>query len=270
MMGKGMQFGRVLMACMVGLSCLSSNVWAGTLPTISIIIDDLGYRLEEGRQVIQLPGPLAYAVIPHTPFGRHLAEEVHAAGKEVMVHVPMQSMEDSPSSSGELMLDMTEAEFSSTLQAAFDAVPHAIGINNHQGSLLTRHPGHMAWLMQALEQRGGLFFVDSRTSRQSVAEQLAHEYQIPALRRDVFLDHQATDAFIRGQFDRLVDMAKRRGYAVAIGHPYPETIRVLKELLPQLPELGVQLIPISRQIQRHQPKPKLRLTAIKSEVSTIE
>lgn len=265
--GKGWQRSVVGLLGLLWLASASTATWSSELPTISIIIDDLGYRLDEGRQVIHLPGPLAYAVIPHTPYGRHLAEEVHAAGKEVMLHAPMQSMEDSPSSDGELLLDMDREEFVTTLMAGLDAVPHAIGINNHQGSLLTRHPGHMAWLMRAMETRGGLFFVDSRTTQQSVAEQLAHEYQIPALRRDVFLDHEANEDFIRSQFQRLIDLAKRRGYAVAIGHPYPETILVLRELLPQLPGMGVKLIPISEQIQLRQPAPKLRLTAVKPEFS---
>lgn len=247
---------------LAGCVLLPAMLFAQESPTVSIIIDDLGYRLEEGRQVIQLPGPLTYAVIPFTPHGRELAEQAHAANKEVMLHVPMQSVEIKAPSTGEMLLEMNRSELMATLYAGLDDVPHVIGINNHQGSLLTRHPGHMAWLMAAINARGGLFFVDSRTTRQTVAEQLAREYQVPVLRRDVFLDHDPDEAVIRAQFLQLVERAKRHGYAVGIGHPYPETIRMLEQLLPQLSGMGVTLVPISEQVRRHTPR-SLRLTQVR-------
>jgi len=119
----------------------------------------------------------------------------------------------------------------------------------------------MAWLMEAVRAHGGLFFIDSRTTQLSVAEQLAREYQVPVLRRDVFLDHHPNESSIRGQFEQLIERAKRQGYAVGIGHPYPETIKVLNELLPQLAARGVMMLPISQQVQRHsRVLPQLHLT----------
>ena len=252
---------RLLLPLLLVLGLSPFSVWAQSTPTISIIIDDLGYRLAEGRQVIDLPGPLAYAVIPFTPHGKVLAEAAHQAGKEVMLHLPMQSVEGEAASAGALMLDMEHQELEATLQASLDDIPHAIGLNNHQGSLLTRHPGHIAWVMAAVQARGDLFFIDSRTSRQSVAEQVAREHQEPTLRRHVFLDHLPNEAFIRSQFEKLIERAMRHGYAVGIGHPYPETIKVLSELLPQLTARGVTLLPISKQVRQHSPvQPVLRLT----------
>lgn len=260
-----LQVMRVFTRLLLGL-LISYGAWARDLPSVSIIIDDLGYRLSEGKQAIQLPGPLAYAVIPFTPHGRQLAELAHHSGKEVMLHAPMQSVEGQAPSKGELEIDMQKQELMAALHAGLDAVPHAIGVNNHQGSLLTRHPGHMAWVMTAMRGRGGLFFVDSRTTKLSVAEQVAQEYGVPVLRRDVFLDHQANEDYIRGQVDQLIRVAQYRGYAVAIGHPYPETLKVLHEVLPHLTERGVRLVPISEQIQQHGSQP-LRLTAVQAKPS---
>src|SRR5690606_32302890 len=113
------------------------------------------------------------------------------------------------------------------------SVPHARGVNNHMGSLITRHPGHMTWLMQSLA-RDGLFFVDSYTHPQSVALEMAREGGIPTARRDVFLDHVPEPEAIAFQFRRLVSRAKRNGQAIGIGHPSPETLEFLQAALPVL------------------------------------
>lgn len=225
------------------------NVGAPAQATISIIIDDIGYRLKEGEEVINLEGPLTYAVIPHTPHTHFLANLANKQGKEVMVHLPMQAEVETSEERGLLTLDMTHAEFIEAFNANIIDVPHAIGVNNHQGSLLTRHPGHMAWVMTEIKKAGGLFFVDSRTSSQSVAEKVAREYHVPVLHRDVFLDHDKNKESIRTQFKQLIRVAIQRGSAIGIGHPYPETLEVLREMLPQLRDFGVKLIPVSAQFK---------------------
>jgi len=113
------------------------------------------------------------------------------------------------------------------------------------GSLLTRHPGSMAWLMQAIGGYGGLFFVDSRTTRASVAQQLAKENGIPSMARKVFLDNTAETAAVRAQFRKLLADARREGTALGIGHPHPATLQVLAEELARLDEQGIQLLPVA-------------------------
>jgi len=120
-------------------------------------------------------------------------------------------------------------------------VPHAIGVNNHMGSLLTRYPGHMSWLMKSLKSHNK-FYVDSVTSSHSVAGHVAKGLQLPYLRRDVFLDNVQIDSDIEFQFEELIRIAKRNGLAVAIGHPYPETIAVLSKNLLLLDKYGVKLV----------------------------
>lgn len=222
-------------------------------PVIAIIIDDLGDRLPEGEQAIALPGPVACAFLPHTPYAASLARRAAEAGKEVLLHLPLQAVDHNYLlGPGALTLDESERQFRVTLRRDLASIPQVQGVNNHMGSLLTRHPGAMGWLMSELAAHGGLFFVDSYTTVQSVALQLADENNIPAARRDVFLDNDTAPEAIRFQFERLLTIARRQGHAIAIGHPHPTTLAVLAEELARLPETGVTLVPVRTLIQQRE------------------
>jgi len=221
---------------------------------IAIIIDDLGNKSSD-MQVIELPGAVACSFLPHTPHTPRLAKLAHARNKEVMLHVPMEAMRDNQKlGPGRLMLDMTESEFAKTIQDDLAAVPHVQGINNHMGSLLTRHPGHMLWLMQEINRHGDLFFVDSRTTSQSIAKMVAKENDVPSLTRDIFLDANQGEDFVEKQFNRLLKIARTHGSALAIGHPYPATMKVLKRKLQQLESEQVDLVPVSTLLKYRQGK----------------
>jgi polysaccharide deacetylase 2 family uncharacterized protein YibQ len=230
--------------CMLGLPAMAD--FPEALPRIAIIIDDLGYGLAIGERAMNLPGPVAYAVLPVTPRGRMLAEKAHANGKEVLLHLPLQSStHEQTDEPGGLLLDMTRGQFASAFSESFESVPHAVGINSHRGSLLTRHPGHMAWLMEEIRDRGSLFFVDSYTTPESIALKLAREAGVPAVRRDVFLDPDRAPGTVEREFARLKKLARQRGFAVGIGHPYPQTLTLLEDELPKLEEQGFELVSIS-------------------------
>jgi len=220
------------------------------LPAISIIIDDLGQQLIVGERAVALPGEITYAFLPFTSHATHLAELAHQQNKEVMIHMPMQAIGENNLGKGGLTLDMSQQHFMTTLKENLNAIPHISGINNHMGSLLTQYPGHMGWLMAALSERHDLFFVDSRTTEHTVAYQMASEYKIPSINRNVFLDNIRSEAAISRQFDRLIKLAKRNGTAVAIGHPYAETIAFLEKELPTLEQQGITLIKTSALIKR--------------------
>jgi len=222
------------------------------LPAISIIIDDLGEQLTTGERAVALPGDITYAFLPHTSHTRLLAELAHRHDKEIMLHMPMQAVGENELGEGGLTLDMSRQRFIEALIESINAVPHISGINNHMGSLLTQHPGHMHWLMEALQQRNDLFFVDSRTTDRTVAYQIATEYEIPRINRNIFLDNVRSELEISKQFEQLVALAKRNGTAVAIGHPYPETIAFLEKVLPTLEQRGIELIRTSNIIKRKQ------------------
>lgn len=243
-----------VIACLIQAVLLSTVVNAEgrqQWPVVSIIIDDIGYHEQIDREMVDLPGDLTFAILPGGPQAKKLATYAHLQGKEVMLHMPMQSTLGLAAEIGVLNIDMEKAGVVNALQQAFAKVPHAIGMNNHQGSLLTRHPGHMAWVMTELLSKGS-FFVDSRTSKKSVAEQVANEVGVPVIRRDVFLDHDINEASIHQQFNRLLSLAKKNGHAVAIGHPHPETLAVLRQMLPQLAAENIKVVPISSQIKAPQ------------------
>ncbi|MEM9689503.1 MAG: divergent polysaccharide deacetylase family protein [Pseudomonadota bacterium] len=233
---------------------VASPTLAETPPRIAIIIDDLGYDHELGLRAIALPAQLTVAILPHTPRARSLAEAARASGKEVIVHLPLEAMNPrGPFEPERLTLAMTEPEVDAVLQRALAAVPHAVGVNNHRGSLLTRQPLHMQWLMNRIGSTGDLFFVDSFTTHHSVAMDAAEKAGVPAVRRDVFLDHSRDPSQMRQQLERLKRRASSEGQAVAIGHPYPETMALLEEVLPELKAEGFELVPVSQLVKTGTP-----------------
>jgi len=230
------------------LAEVSPDVWR-----IAIIIDDLGYGLAAGERALNLPGPVSYAVLPATPRGRALAEIAHQRGKEVLLHLPLQSViEELADEPGLLTLDMSRSQFANAFAANLKSVPYAAGVNSHRGSLLTRHPGHMAWLMEEIQRRGDLYFVDSFTTLESVALRLAQETGVAAARRDVFLDPDHAPGTLEREFARLKKLARERGFAVGIGHPHPATLGLLERELPGLPDEGFELVGIGEYIELRQ------------------
>ncbi|MCH8536690.1 MAG: divergent polysaccharide deacetylase family protein [Alkalimonas sp.] len=227
-----------------GWLCLSASLQANQqLPKIAIIIDDIGYQRSD-LDMVALPYPLTIAVLPFTPYGQRSAQLAFSQRKDVMLHMPMQASNNKALGRGGLTQDMSRAEFLQELDAALSDIPYAIGVNNHMGSLLTELDRPMAWLMQYLKQRQ-LFFVDSLTTVQSRARYQAQRHGVTNLSRHVFLDNDVSEQALEQQFDLLLRIAKRHQQAIAIAHPYPETYAFLKQRLAELPELGVELVPVS-------------------------
>ncbi|SEP01024.1 divergent polysaccharide deacetylase family protein [Aquisalimonas asiatica] len=237
---------RRLWALVAGL-CLAApgvlSAEAASPPAVVIVIDDMGDRPLEGQRVADLPVPVVCAFLPHTPHAPRQARACHGADKDVMLHLPMEALNGGELGPGGVTLDMTPERFRDVVQDNLDAIPHAAAVNNHMGSLLTQHPGHMSWLMEVLVDAGDLLFLDSRTSPNSVGKQMAREADLPALERDVFLDHYRDRGTIDRQLQQLLRQARRDGTAVGIGHPYPETLDVLESRLEELADrYGVEIV----------------------------
>lgn len=222
---------------------------AAAAALVSIIIDDMGDSLQQGRTALDLPGAVAYAFLPESPHTVSLAERAHAARKEILVHLPLQPMEVRAHPLA-LSMQAAPAQRHDSLQQLLASVPHATGVNNHQGSRATANLAQMRWLMRELSLHPVGFFVDSRTTANSVAYAVARAYGIPATRRQVFLDHDPDAAAVEQQFSRLITLARRNGSALAIGHPHPATLSVLAQRLPQLAQQGITLIAPSELIRR--------------------
>ncbi len=228
------------------LLLLASGSVATGLPQVAIIIDDLGYRLDAGQRAIDLPGPISFAVLPGAPRTKALAQRAYEHGKEVLLHLPLQAASDDIARDPVgIVLDMSRREFGEMFALALISVPHAIGVNSHRGSLLTRHPGHMLWLMEEIHARDDLFFVDSYTTHESVALQLAKEVGVSARKRDVFLDPDRAPETVAREFERMKKLALKRGTVIAIGHPYTATLALLERELPKLEAEGFELVTIS-------------------------
>lgn len=214
-------------------------------PAISIIIDDMGYMEERDRRAINLPGSVTFSFLPYTPYARELALLAHKHNKEIMLHQPMEAISNQKLGPGALTLDMTQEQFVAQLQSNLKEIPFIAGINNHMGSLLTQYPGQMRWVMQELSKHNDMYFVDSYTTKDSVGQYVASENWIPNIRRNVFLDTDRDPVKIKMHFDRLLKLARKNGIALAIGHPFPETMAILEKELPKLAEKGIKLIPVS-------------------------
>jgi polysaccharide deacetylase 2 family uncharacterized protein YibQ len=210
-------------------------------PKIIIIIDDIGDNRPLGQRAVELPGRVTLAFLPHTPNAPALAEMANALGKEIMLHMPMSNLSKRALGPGGLTPELDKTTFTTTLRQAMASVPHLSGLNNHMGSELTQLPKQMNWLMEELRCHD-LFFVDSRTSAQSVAYESAEHAGITHLQRDVFLDHERNSRKIAAAFEKLTAIAKQTGLAIGIGHPYPETLQFLEAALPKLDQMGIELI----------------------------
>ncbi len=213
----------------------------------AIVIDDLGQDLAAARKLLSFPYPLTFSILPHLRHSRETAEEAHRAGREVMLHFPMEPLPGAPAGpgEGEIKVGMSRAEVARIFNGNLATVPYAHGTNNHMGSRATADPALMAEVMSLLEERH-FYFVDSRTTGATVGLEAARRRGVPAFFRSVFLDGTETVPYTLGQLRELRRVVERQGVAIAIGHPYPTTLAALESFLPELERSDIRLLPASR------------------------
>jgi uncharacterized protein len=215
---------------------------AAASPKLAIILDDVGSDPAAVDQVFDIHYPLTLSVLPLHQHSAAIAAEAHRRGYQVMLHLPMEAIGNDASEPQQLRVGMSSLQVSNDLGGMLGSVPYAVGVNNHQGSLATSNPALMAELMPLLRQRH-LFFIDSRTTAATVAFDAAEHDGVPCAFRNVpFLDDVQEAGAIRRQLELAIHGAKEKGEAIAIGHPHPETLQVLREMLPQVQAQGVQLV----------------------------
>ncbi len=227
--------------------CLPFTVLADCSPPgdgrLAIIIDDLGYNLSRGQQIAELPAPITLAIIPGTPHARALSEHGQRWGKEIIVHMPMTSAHEQVSDPLVLTANLTDSSFDVLITSALNDVPGATGMNNHMGSALTENTDAMRRFMTFLSAHD-MFFIDSRTTAGTVAADIAAELGVPNASRSIFLDNDRDRLQIENKLKRAIELAELTGSAIAIGHPYGETLDVLRDALPRMTE-RVTLTPAS-------------------------
>jgi len=217
-------------------------------PKIAVVIDDLGVMHAHTQTAINLPGPLTLAWFP---FAQDLPQQVQAGaarGHEAMLHMPMQAGSDTIALAwtgpDPLRIDLPMSVNLDRLRTAFSAVPQIVGLNNHMGSVATRDPALMSLVAEETLSRT-MLFLDSLVIPHSAGLRCAQEVGVPSAARDVFIDNTANYWEIRQQLATTEAIARRIGYAIAIGHPRPHTLEALAEWLPTLTEKGFVLWPVS-------------------------
>ena len=208
---------------------------------IVLVIDDFGYRNDSvSDRFLNLPVPLTCAVLPGHSQSASIAKKAIKSGKEVIIHMPMES---SVSMTGEdefkLKVGMTSEEIEWRLNEALKEIPEAIGINNHQGSKATTNGKVMGVVASVLKNKNK-FFLDSRTSSKTVGEKTMRSVGVLTARRHIFLDNDLNIDNISKQLDKLVALAQKKGMAIGIGHVKANTIKVLEREIPILLEQGFE------------------------------
>ena len=216
---------------------------------VALVIDDLGRSLGDLEALAVLGVPVSHAVLPFESRTGEVAAALAGRGAEVLVHLPMEAAGGADAGPGTLHHGMSAAELAAATRRALAAVPGAVGANNHMGSVLSADERAMRAVLGVLAENG-LFFLDSRTSPDTVAYRAAAELGIPAAERQVFLDADPRPPAVRAQFHRLLALARARGAAIAIGHPLPATLSVLAEEVPRAQALGYRFVPVSYLLER--------------------
>lgn len=229
---------------------LSPEVSPPTLRgTIGIIIDDFGYRNDEvSNGFLHLDARLTYAVIPGHEYSTKFGEMAVNAGYEVIVHMPMENLSNKGGEEGFVLSSSMDSEtIQERVRTAINQIPMAIGMNNHQGSKASADQHVMSNVARVMKDRN-LFFIDSRTTAETVAESTMEVYGVPTSRRNVFLDNEDDEGKILAQLIELVEKSEKWGSAIGIGHVKPKTLKILQNHLPQLQKKGFKFEFVSKML----------------------
>lgn len=212
---------------------------------IAIVLDDFGYNKKNFSTLEGLDVPVTLAVLPNTPYSKTVCMFAKNNGLEVILHLPLQpESENVPVEKNTINDAMDENTVRRVISEALDSVPFAKGVSNHMGSKATRDNRLMEIVFDELKNRG-LFFLDSYTAKDSVCSDIAAEKGVPYIRRDIFIDNQKDETYIREQLEKLVKMRKTEGSAVGIGHDRSVTIKVLAEELQEISQDEIVFVGLS-------------------------
>ena len=226
----------------------------GKQAELALLIDDFGYHGEGTEEMLALPVPLTAAVMPFSEHSIRDAEAVRRGGKEIFIHMPMESLTGKPEWVGEkgVFRRMTDAEVRRAAEEAFAVLPDAAGMNNHMGSAIMEDRRTLSVIMEVLKEKG-VMFADSMTTPKSLGRELAEKAGVPFFARSVFLDSTDDPEIVKQKLRQAADLALRDGKALAIGHVGPEGGRITAEairlLLPELKEKGIVFVKVSELVK---------------------
>jgi hypothetical protein len=215
-------------------------------PKIAIVIDDLGGEKKISHELLRWDLPLTFSILPFAPYSKTLAEEAHRRGKEVILHLPMEphGYPEIRPGEGVLLQEMDEARLLQQLSKDIEAIPYIKGVSNHMGSRLMEDPEKLKVVFSELKRRG-FFFLDSRTTPQTIGLQVAQSVGLRAMERSLFIDHSSNEEKIKQKIEQLIQVSLSNGKAIGIGHPHRSTLKSLKEMIPKMKEKGIEIVPLS-------------------------
>lgn len=210
-----------------------------------IIIDDVGYNLIQLEPFLKFPGPISFAILPSLDYTQKAEALISKAGKEILLHQPMEALGNLDAGPGAIMAAMDDATIQRVIADNLAQLPLARGVNNHMGSLVSQNERIMARVLDEC-RKAGLYYLDSVTTGNSVTRKIARSMQFRIMERTVFLDNNPDKSSIQKQIHEAADIAEKRGYAVMIGHVWSnELAQTLIELYPHLIESGFNFSTIS-------------------------
>ena len=221
----------------------------GSKPLIAVVIDDVGLDRPHSKRASELLGPLTMSFLPYARELREQAKAARAHGHELMLHLPMEPGGVADPGPNALLVTLSEAELKHRVTTALDSFDGYVGVNNHMGSRFTAYRPGMETVLRQFKARG-LLFLDSRTTPSSVGDQVAQEFGVPSVTRNVFLDDDESLGAVRRKLGETEAVARRQGFAVAIGHPHATTIQALAEWLPGVAGKGFALAPLSAVLRK--------------------
>jgi len=210
-------------------------------PKIAIILDDWGYNTENFAYLESINYPLAISVFPAHAYSKEAAVIANKNRKLVMLHLPMEPKRKLPLEKETIMVSMSEGEIKFILDEIFSNIPFVIGVNNHQGSLATTDKRTMDIVMKILKEKN-VFYIDSLTDSKSIAFKTAREINLLTNKRDVFIDNKKEIEYNEGQIGQLKKVAKKKGYAIGVGHDDPVTLQALQKNMPILEMEGYEFV----------------------------
>jgi polysaccharide deacetylase 2 family uncharacterized protein YibQ len=218
-------------------------------PKVAFIIDDLGYETEVAKKIMELEFPVALSILPFLQYSEFVAEEGRKSNQEIMLHLPMEpNNSDADPGPGAIKSYMSEEEIRQAVRDCILNFPYIIGVNNHMGSKITKDREIMEIVLEEIKGYN-LFFIDSITTKDSIAYEVAQEMEIKSAVRSVFLDNENDMEYIKGQMLEVQETALREGEVIAIGHSRINTFYVLKRMVPELIKAGIEIVPVSELVK---------------------
>ncbi len=218
---------------------------------IALVLDDWGYNLRHRDFITDNDFHVTLAVLPFRDHSTHIAQLAYHKDKDVIIHMPMEphNKDQYGLEENTLLTSMDKKTVLGLLDNAFANVPYAKGISNHMGSMATEDTRLMKVVMGYLGEHG-LLFLDSFVTPKSVCKSLARSFRVGFALREIFIDNESDEEYIRAQMLKLAAKAKRNGLAVGIGHDRPHTIAVLKRMIPELERQGYRFVNLSEIVEK--------------------